>query len=476
MKTITAIFLLISCGTLLAQEETKSPLGYWYGQLELMGTTHELLLLVSPEFHAKNNKPLKNKYVVELLNQEDSSSFPFKVQPVNISAKQFEFGIKDLNLKYSGAPDSQFQRVEGTFEQSGFNAPLVFGRTRFAVKSIERPQTPMPPFSYHHREVVIPHIKENFQLAGTLTLPADTTKPFPVVIMASGSGAQDRDEEIMGHRPFWVIADYLAKNGIASLRFDDRGVGKSGGVFSQASLIGFSKDVESVLEFVKNQPTLSDQEIGVLGHSEGAMHAWILVNRRSDVDFIISLAGPAISGRKIIEQQQYDIALLKSESAAIWTRDLFRGVMDIISNAANSSTTQKDLDKFIKKHHKTASKEIQDANPLDLLLQRVPSMFNTSWGREFIAWSPENYLPNYQGRVLFIIGDRDLQVHPELNIQGFQKLTEKYEPLQAKAIRFENLNHLLQTCKKCSIEEYGELVETISPLVLDEIVTFLQSK
>lgn len=468
------ILILLPFLALCSFAQNTFPLGYWYGQLEIVGTKHELLLLVSPQYHQKSGKPLKGKYILELLNPEDSSTFPVKVHPVSIDSKKFVFSIQDLNLKFSGMPSADFQKVDGTFEQSGLTAPLSFGRSRFKLQKSNRPQTPQPPFSYHQREVKIPHIKENFSLAGTLTLPEDTTNSFPIVIMASGSGPQDRDEEILGHRLFWVLADHLAKNGIGSLRFDDRGVGASGGVFSQASLQGFSEDVESVLQYLRDRPIHVNNPIGILGHSEGAMHAWMVAKRRSDVDFIISLAGPAVSGGEIIEQQQYDIGLLQSQEQANWSRELFRMVNYIIVQNPDPKAAQKALEKFIRTHHKKASETIQKQNPLSVLLLNIPKAFNNSWGREFMLWNPDDYLPYYSGKVLYIIGEKDLQVNAEMNFNNFLKYISLYEKESLGALIMDQLNHLLQTCKTCTIEEYGSLEETISMRVLNEIVVFLK--
>lgn len=471
MKNYLLLSVLFLIGHVVSQNDNSKILGFYYGQLELMGTKHELLLHVSPEY--KSNKPVNGKFVLEILNPEDSSSYPFKVNPVLIKSDKFEFGVKDLNAKYSGVPNSDFTKIEGTFEQSGMKASLSFGRSRFAFAKPKRPQTPEAPFSYHHREVKIAHIQEDFKLAGTLTLPADTTLPFPLVVMASGSGPQDRDEEILEHRLFLVLADYLAKNGIGSLRFDDRGVGQSGGVFSKASLKGFSQDVESVLEYLRKNTSFGSNPIGILGHSEGAMHAWMVSKRRTDVDFIISLAGPAIPGKEIIIQQQYDIAKLQSEEMAHWNKELFTGIIDILEKNKDKSAADKALTKYIKAHHKKASKQIQQENPLPILLQSIPAAFNSNWGREFIAWRPESYMPYYEGKVLYIIGDKDLQVHPELNFQGFWKYIIGKENLFT-LLKMENLNHLLQTCNTCTLEEYGVLEETVAQSVLDEIVFFLK--
>ena len=204
------------------------------------------------------------------------------------------------------------------------------------------------------------------------------------------------------------------------------------------------------------------------------MHAWMVAKRRTDVDFIISLAGPAVSGRQIIEQQQYDIARLESEELAIWTRDLFRGVMDKVSQRSDIRRADKAITKFIKNHFKNASPEIQMKNPLEDLLQTLPVLLNTQWGREFISWNPDDYMPSYKGKILYIIGDKDLQVNPEMNFNGFLKYIHIYDRELFGALTFENLNHLLQTCKTCTLEEYGELEETISKFILNEMVVFLR--
>lgn len=469
------LYALLSSTFLSAQLSSyQYPLGHWYGQLTIAGKQFEILFFVQPVYKSGSNKTIKNRYHMELLNPEDSSAYPFLVTSLNISAKKFEFEIKDLNLKYTSKPSVSKTELNGTFEQNGFTSNLIFGRSRFHLKKPDRPQTPKPPYAYHIREVKIPHIRENFNLAGTLTLPADTTAPFPLVVMASGSGPQDRDEEILDHRMFLVLADYLARNGVGSLRFDDRGVGNSGGVFKAASLVGFSEDVESVFDFLKKSPVFAEYKTGILGHSEGAMHAWMVAKRRSDVDFIISLAGPAVSGAQIIEQQQYDIAILQSEEQALWVRDLFRGIIDIVSKNPDAAMCINKTEKFIKYYHKKSSKTIKDKNPLRPLMQTLPTFLNSAWGREFLAWSPDDYLPNYKGGVLYIIGDKDLQVNPDLNFNGFLKYIKNYKVGSLGALRYENLNHLLQTCKTCTLEEYAELEETISPVVMSEILIFLK--
>jgi len=345
---LLALSLWISANS-LSQNEPNSPLSYWYGQLELLGTQHELLFLISPAYNIKNGKVLKRKYIVELLNSTDSTTLPYLVSDVKISSKIVSFTIPSLNATYKGAPDSKFEQIKGQFEQHGYKAPLDLSKVRQEFLEKGRVQTPLPPFAYKTREVSIKHITEEFTLTGTLTLPQDTTKDFPIVVFATGSGPQNRDEEILGHRMFLVIADHLAKNGIGSLRFDDRGVGKSGGEYSQASLVGFSEDLESAFEYLRTQPQFKNMRIGFLGHSEGAMHAWMVTKRRKDIDFLISLAGPAQYGREIIEKQQYDIVFhsTKNDKQASWNATLFRGIIDILSKSDDIELTNQYIREFI---------------------------------------------------------------------------------------------------------------------------------
>lgn len=460
-----------------AQNKANEPAGFWYGQLDLMGMKHEILLLVSQDFNPKNNKPIKGKFIVELLNPADSSNYPVSVTEVVINQKSFAFKIAALNVQYTGVADAEFQNANGTFEQHGMKAPLTLGRTRFALPETKRPQTPIPPFVYTSREVSIPHIKADFKLAGTLTLPADTTKPFPIVVMATGSGPQNRNEEILEHKLFWVLADHLAKNGIGSLRFDDRGVGQSGGKYEEADLLGFSEDLESAFDYLRKKTSFGKNKIGLLGHSEGAMHAWMITKRRKDIDFLISLAGPAKYGREVIQKQQYDIVYhsTSDEKHASWNTALFIGIIDILDKSEDVETTNGYIREFITAMHKNAPKHIQDENPLDVLLQMLPPFLNNPWGRQFVVWNPEDYIPFYEKPVLFIIGEQDLQVHAKTNYEGYMRLQNEKSKAHSKAYMLPGLNHLLQTCVTCSITEYGEIEETVAPVALQKLVEFLKN-
>lgn len=462
------------CSSLAAQKDKA--VGFWYGQLEIMGTQHEILLHVQNQTNNKG-KPIKDKYDLFLLYLDDSTKMPYEFSEIVISKNLFSFKIASLNASYIGKPSANFSETNGTFKQHGASTVLKLERTRRTfVTRTNRPQTPKPPFSYVYKELNIKHLTEDFELAGTLVLPKDTSMHYPIVILVSGSGAQDRDNTILEHKSFAVIADYLAKNGIASFRFDDRGVGKSGGQYELASLTDLSLDAESVFTYLKKQESSSGRQIGFLGHSEGAMHSWMVTKRRKDVDFLISLAGPARLGREIIETQQQDIVYKSThdQKKAAFNGALFIGILDILERSEDIDYTDESLREFIKAMHKNAPKSVQDDFHLETLLQTLPQVFNNAWGREFILWNPSDYVPNYTKPVLYLIGAEDIQVKAKTNLESFKKLQNNESEAISTVKSLSGLNHLLQKCNECTVQEYGVLEETISEEVLKVILNFCQ--
>ncbi len=205
--------------------------------------------------------------------------------------------------------DEHKQHMTGTFKQSGLELEIAFVRdVNYAYKELARPQHPKPPFPYRTLEIEAPH-PDGFTLAGTLTLP-DSSQfgdgPFPAAVMVSGSGQQDRDESLMGHKPFLVIADYLTRHGIAVMRYDDRGVGGSGGLdtLDKATSVDFATDALAVFNHLKSIDSIDSTKIGIIGHSEGGLIAPIVTTMTDDMAFIVSLAGPGVQGRKLLAVQR----------------------------------------------------------------------------------------------------------------------------------------------------------------------------
>lgn len=439
--------------------------GLWSGSMVLMGQSHELLLKVN-----KNKK----KYEVHLLHPQDSTTMGLSADVVEIEKEKFEFAISAIGAKYKGVLNAEDVVIEGEFEQMGMKAPLSFHRERQEKKVVVRPQEPQPPFAYHTKEYTFKHISESLSFGGTLVLPEDTTEQFPILVFSSGSGAQDRNEEMLGHKPFLVIADYLAQNGIGSFRFDDRGTGESEGVFQGTSLEQFATDLESAYGFVKAK--FPDHPVGLIGHSEGGMHALMTAKKHDDVAFIISLAGPGTTGRQILEEQQYLMIIYdgKSEEMARWNQSTFSGMLDIIDEYSQTEATKLLTDFLSEQWDKAPEGGTEGTTKLQFVMG-LSTFLNNEFGRQFSKWDVKEYLPYIEVPVLSLIGSKDFQVPAESNSQGIKDNLSVASQKKSQVEILEGLNHLFQKCDVCNLTEYGELDETINPIVLEKLVKFVQS-
>ncbi len=464
LRGIFLVFLTIFTLSFNCSSQDNNFQGTWHGVMIIMGESHELLIKIDK---------VKKKHSMKMLNPVDSSDFGFEVDKLIIKGADIEFGISSLGVDYKGKLSEGI--IVGNFEQYGMKAQLDFHRTRQEKIVVVRSQEPKPPFDYYTKDVIFPHISESFNFGGTLVLPKDTTVNYPIVVFSTGSGPQNRNEELLGHKPFLVIADHLAKNGIASFRFDDRGVGESEGKFKGTSLEGFATDLESAYLYIAKQDRFKNHSIGLLGHSEGSMHAQMTAKKHPEVDFIISLAGPGESGRKVIEDQQYLIMIYdgKSEEIALWNKSTFSGMMDIVDKH-DEKEAQKLLADFLNKQWDNAPKGGQEGNTKVNFMVGMSNFINNDLGRQFSLWDAKDYLPYLNIPILSIIGSKDFQVPAESNTKGFETLLSDSSREKSELHIADGLNHLFQKCDKCNFMDYGELDETIHPPVLDMIVKFIQ--
>ena len=285
MKNILLIILSIFLGM---QVSAQDILGQWTGVLQLPGNELHVVFNVS-----KNNQG----QFITTMDSPDQGVNGIPVTNTTFVNNVVNFEITGMSLKYIGTLDGQ--EIFGTFSQSGHEFSLNLDRKKVANVLLKRPQEPKPPFPYKMEEVKFTNTIDNVTLAGTLTIPEGKGK-FPVVVLISGSGAHNRDEEILGHKPFLVIADHLTKNGIAVLRYDDRGTAESTGNFDEANSEDFSKDVEAAIEYLKTRKDIQKSQIGLIGHSEGGLIAPLVAARNKDVSYLISLAGPGVTGAEIL--------------------------------------------------------------------------------------------------------------------------------------------------------------------------------
>lgn len=366
---------------------------------------------------------------------------------------------KSIGASFNGR--IQNDEIIGKFYQRGFSFPMTLHQD--APLEERRPQTPQPPYPYTTIDTTFT-APDGATLSATLTLPANVkNKKTPAVIMVTGSGQQNRDEELFEHKPFAVIADYLARNGVASLRYDDRGIGKSTGNFYEATTYDFMNDAKSGIEFLRKYKGIG--KVGVLGHSEGGTIAFLLAGERQP-DFIISLAGVAETGKEALMKQ--NIRLLDKFGITGKDKDnsiaLISKLFDTMSaQRISGNVTSINPDSIARANNLEVPASIMNS------LQATQKI-RTPWFDLLLAIDPRESLSKTKCPVLAINGDKDTQVEAESNLAIIRERVPK-----AVIRKMPSLNHLMQHAVTGDSSEYGEIKETISPEVLQIILDFIKS-
>ncbi len=354
------------------------------------------------------------------------------------------------------------------------------------VEAAKRPQTPMPPYRYRVKNVRFENKAAKIHLAGTLTLPRlpdrieeDTPAPtYAAVVLITGSGPQDRDETLLQHKPFLLIADHLTRNGFAVLRFDDRGVGASGGDFSKATSADFATDVRAAVEFLRSRDDIDASKIGLVGHSEGGLIAPMLAAEDSDIGFIVLLAGPGVSGFEILKDQVGRIARAEGapEPVVKMNTNLQVALTDRIRKAPDDADAGKLVDEGIKAWLQTVP-ENQRAfvTPPKSQIELLTAQLASPWFRFFLKHDPAQVLKQVACPVLAINGERDLQVWHEQNLPAIVAALKQGGNRNFRAVQLPGLNHLFQRSATGKVSEYGDLEQTMANEVLDLVTNWLQA-
>ena len=388
--------------------------GTWHGTLKLNAMKLSIVM------HFSDNACT--------LDSPDQGAKGIKGEVREITAEKVDVAFPTLNATYTGMLKDG--RIEGTFTQMGYKLPLVLEEGQ-PVRI--RPQTPQPPFPYQTEEVTFVNTEDSASLAGTLTYPVgyNSKRKVPVVIMVTGSGLQNRDEELFEHKPFLVIADFLARNGIASLRYDDRGAGLSTGDIEDVTTEGFCRDAAAGIAFLRKTGHFS--KIGVLGHSEGGSIAFMLAAQKK-CDFIVSMAGPGLRGDSIIVEQTNELLRQQGQPATMTVRQM----------------------------------------RLTMLLQKT-----NPWYDYFVDFDPAPVIKQIKCPALLLNGDKDSQVMAASNIPVIRALlsdNEKHQLPDNQVIKvYPGLNHLFQHCTTGMPAESGSIEETISEEVLHDIAEWIKN-
>ena len=341
--------------------------------------------------------------------------------------------------------------------------------------SNNRPQDPPKPYSYHSEDVKFQNTKANVTLAGTLTLPSKEGN-YPAVILITGSGAQNRDAEFFGHKPFLVISDYLTKNGVAVLRYDDRGFGQSTGDFISATPLDFASDVESAISYLKTRKEINKNKIGLVGHSEGGIVAPIVASSSEDVNFIVLLAGLGIQGNKaLMQQSEFNLKTSgASESEIQETKEINAGIAEIFAKHQNTEGLKVDITKYIQKNVKAIPTYLKPTGITKEQFLAGQIEFISSPSYQFIwTYDPAPTLEKVSCPVLALNGEKDLQVLPKENLEAISNALKKGNNENVTIKELPNLNHFFQESKTGSPVEYASIEQTFSPTALEEISNWI---
>lgn len=457
----TLAFILLS-SVLFAQE----PVGSWYGILKIEGTALPLVFHVTKTGTAYATK----------MDSPNQGAIGVPTTKTTVDLNMLTIEANNIGMKYTGVymPDSN--KINGIFEQGTVRRPLMLTNTPhqgIISKAAPRPQDPNE-FPYKQEEVSFTNQQGDNTLSGTLTLPADG-KASKIVVLISGSGPQDRNEEIPGinHRPFLVLSDDLTRQGIAVLRYDDRGVGKSTGVFPMATTADFANDAEAAVKYILSRPDLKNMSIGLVGHSEGGMIAPIVASRNPNVKFIVSMAGPGIPIYQLYAQQLGEAMKLSGmpASAAAQKTAINLKVFTLMKDTKDLPTDQAviEIERLCRKELSGQTYEKLDSAAIEAVVKQTITAFKTPWFRYFIGFDPTHYLTKITCPILAINGTLDFQVDAKANLEGFKSSLEKAGNKNFEIVPMEGLNHLFQKATTGAATEYDKIEETINPAALQKI-------
>lgn len=437
--------------------------GQWKGVLHVQNIELHLV------FHISNTDDL----YTATMDSPDQGAYSIPVSKVEFVPPKLSLEITGMGIVYEGNVLSE-KEIEGTFTQMGKSFPLNLEKSDGKKEALLRPQEPKAPFPYYTEEVTFNNEKDGFELAGTLTLPKQSGI-FPAVILISGSGQQNRDEELFGHKPFLVLADHLTKKGIAVLRFDDRGTGSSKGNYSGSNTKDFAVDVEFALKYLKTRKEIDKTHIGLIGHSEGGMIAPMVAVYTGDVFFMVLMAGTAIPGDELLLIQQRLIAQAygTSEAELEKAHEINEGAYNIIKSGNDNEELKKELSAYFEqKYAENEDTEMSKENA-DKLIKAGVKQLTSPWMSFFIKYDPAPMLTKVDCPVLAINGSKDLQVTAGKNLGAIKKALHQGGNTNVTVKEFPNLNHLFQNCEKGTPLEYGKIEETIAPIVLNEISNWI---
>jgi uncharacterized protein len=427
--------------------------GAWMGSLDLGAVTLRVV------FHIVNTED----GLIATMDSPDQNAKGLPTTSVTRDGANLTIEVRSIGGLYQGKIASDLSSIEGTFTQMGAAHPLVLRRVKNESElELKRPQVPVKPYPYREEEVTYDNKVQNVTLAATFTIPRGRG-PFPAVVLITGSGPQDRDESLMGHKPFLILSDYLTRHGVAVLRADDRGTGKSTGDFEGATTADFATDTEAGIAYLKTRPEVDLHKIGLIGHSEGGVIAPMIAARNHDVAFIVMMAGTGVPGYQVLVAQSQAIEVASGNDPAVAAKNAAKekDMLTLVETEKDTATLEKLL------REKLAGDVPQGV--IGLQIKQLTSV----WFRYFLTYDPATALRKVTCPVLALNGSLDKQVLPSQNLPAIRKALDAAGNQHVEIDELPGLNHLFQTAKTGAPAEYGQIEETMSPVALEKISTWI---
>ncbi len=438
--------------------------GTWAGTLQIKKNTLNIVFNIS-----KNEQTL-----VSTMDSPDQKSYGNPVTSTTFIDNVLTLEIANAKITYKG--ELKNDTIYGTFSQHGLSLPLNIAKTTVKQCVTKRAQEPSLPYPYISKDVTFKNNHAGITLSGTLTLPTKKGK-FAAVVLVSGSGPQNRDEELLGHKPFLILSDYLTRQGIAVLRYDDRGVAKSEGDFDSATTFDLATDAKAAVDFLKSQKNIDNNLIGIAGHSEGGIIAPIVASQYpNDIAFVVMLAGTGIRGDKLLLMQQELInrASGMSDDIVEKSKNVNSTIFNLVLQNNNNDSLRQVLTQIVTRAFITDSIPVPDGISSDEYVKVQIDQILKPWMYNFLKYDPAPTLKNVKCPILAINGTKDLQVPATENLEAIKNALESGGNKQFSIKKFDGLNHLFQECETGLPTEYAQIEQTISPVVLSEISNWIK--
>ena len=470
-RTLAIIFtsaLLLLCSALyLFAAEEPNIVGSWHGTLQVGADTLHVV------FHIARGA---DGLLSGTLHSPDQGPMSMPVSKITFTGGTLVLTLATIGGSYQAKLAADGNSLSGRWVQNGMSLPLTL--TRGDGPALSRPQEPKKPYPYREEEVSFQNAAAHITLAGTFTAPNAAVR-YPVALLIAGSGPHDRDENVAGHRPFLVLADYLTRHGIAVLRVDKRGVGHSGGDEAQATSEDFAGDTQAGVAYLKTRPEVNPRQIGLIGHSEGGLIAPIVATRNKDVAFIVLLAGPGVTGEQILLSQGELIKRAMGASQGDIDREhrMQLALFSIIKNEKDDEKAEKQARQYLNDAlDQLSAQELQGLGNREQREKFINSQLTvllSPWMRYYLTYDPRTALRKVTVPVLALNGEKDTQVAAEENLAAIKQALQAGGNTDVTTRELPGLNHLFQTCTTGSPLEYAKIEETFAPAALEILASWI---